>query len=354
MSMTVKSAKEGARIVKHDPQIGLSALFRPLASGPRPKLEVTYQPASGDVVLTFSGKDALGIPEQTLLLVLLELAQEHRYESDSAVLCADAEASIARKLWDALYRESEGTLPSTLYFSTTWYELASRVGCQPGGSRQELLQMQLKRLCECVVWEKYTNGEEFQSFLVAMVRGDDKRVHIALNIRLADAIWGTTRYMPVSLSERLQLDTGIARALHAHFSVWLRTGDSQRVGIDTLVERLWPRTSSSGGNVQGPVPEGTVRRRRSEVRKALREIDELEYWSVQDVEATVVTVLRRMEGNSRSQPAGEPVREKTGARKKTCQTANACMASDERSPAGKTGRDLGFGAIDASTLFMPE
>lgn len=351
MSEVLKAEKESPRVVRHDPQIGLSTLFRPLPTGPRPKLDVTYEPARGGVVLQFSGKDALGIPEQTLLLVLLEVAQEHRYKSDGAVLCANAETSIGRELWGALYRDSKGTLPSTLYFSTTWYELASRLGCRPGGSRQELLQVQLKRLCECVVWEKYSN-REFQSFLVAMVRGDDKRVHVALNVRLADAIW-EDHYMPVSLSERLQLKANISRALHAHFSVWLRAGERQRVGIDTLVERLWPRMIGQGGNARGAVPEGTVRRRRSEVRSALREIDTLENWSIEDVDASVATVLREVENNSgNQQPAGEPVREKTGARKKTCQTANASMASGERSPAGKASRDLGFGAIDASTLFI--
>jgi len=351
MTTTPKTATERPRIVRHDPQIGLSTLFRPLASGARPKLDVTYQPAKGGgVVLQFSGKDALGIPEQTLLLVLLELAQERRYESDGTILDANAETCIARALWGALYRHSEGTLPATLHFSTTWYELASRVGHKPGGSRQELLQAQLKRLCECVVWEKYSNTV-FQSSLVAMVRGDDKRVHIALNVRLADAIWDD-RYMPVSLSERLQLKTSISRALHAHFSVWLRAGEGQRVGIDTLVERLWPRANGRDGKARSAIPEGTVRSRRSNVRSALREIDRLEHWSIEEVDASVVMVSREPDKKSGSQSAEKPDRRKMGARKKTCQTANARIASCGPSPESKASSDLGFGTIDASALFV--
>jgi len=351
MTTTPKTVTERPRIVRHDPQIGLSTLFRPLASGARPKLDVTYQPAKGDgVELQFSGKDALGIPEQTLLLVLLELAQERWYESDGARLDANAETCIARALWGALYQHSKGTLPATLSLSTTWYELASRVGKQPGGSRQELLQTQLKRLCECVVWEKYSNTE-FQSSLVAMVRGDDKRVHIALNVRLADAIWEDC-YMPVSLSERLQLKKSISRALHAHFSAWLRAGERQRVGIDTLVERLWPRTNGRDGKARSAIPEGTVRSRRSQVRMALREIDTLEHWSIEDVDASVVMVSREPDKKSGSQSAEKPTRQKMGARKKTCQTDNDRIASCGRSPESKARSDLGFGKIDASALFV--
>lgn len=352
MGMTHKSAKEGPRIVMHDAHIGLSALFRPLSTkGPLPKLDVTYEPASGGVVLKFSGKDALGIPEQTLLLVLLELAQEHRHHGGGAILAADTEAHIARQLWDALYSTSKGKLPATLHFSTTWHELARRIGCEPGGTRQRLLQAQLRRLCECVVWERYPDSTEFQSYLVAMVRGDDKRVHIALNVRLADAISGG-RYMPVSLTERLQLETAVARALHAHLSVWLRAGERQRVGIDTLAERLWPRKNSLTGNARCAMPDGTVRRHRSEVRSALREIGQLEQWRIQDIDAKVATVFRGPDVDVKNHSDGSAVREKTDAREKTRQLANVSMSRTERPSAGKVNCDLGFGTIDASALFI--
>jgi hypothetical protein len=332
--------------VCHDPHIGLSSLFRLLENGPRQKLDVRYEPAGGAVVLQFSGKDALGMPEQTLLFALQELAQKHRFAQPNNCVAHEAASShAARSLWSALHRNSRGFAGESLYFSTTWHELAKHTLTAPGGSRQQLLKAHLRRLCECVVWEKYKDGDEFQSFLVAMVKGDNQGVHIALNVRLSEAIC-SERYMPVSLAERLQLSSNTARAVHAFLSVWLRNGERQRIRVDTLAVRLWARATAT--------PLGTIRRQRSDIRKALQMISGLEDWAIADIFADVVTVLRGNPAKAESKPVLPPssVRVKTGVRVKTCLYANADMSFREREKQPKPNTGAGFETVDASALFL--
>ncbi|WP_431273479.1 replication protein C, IncQ-type [Variovorax ureilyticus] len=213
--MNMQPPLDSLRVVCHDPHIGLSALFRLYAKETRPKLDVEYQPAGGKLTLHFRGPDALGLDEQTLMLVLLELAQEWRWSADHSFLKSDSPLPEGQTLWKNLYQQTEGIRPETLWFPTSWYELARRTGKKSyGGSVVAPLKKQLKRLCECVVWERYTTEDgdttEFQSFLMAMTYSDDKRLFVALNVRLSDAIV-SHRYMPVSLAERLQLKSTAAK-----------------------------------------------------------------------------------------------------------------------------------------------
>ena len=265
------------RLVRYHPPVGLSTLFRPLPkSGERPTLGVSYQPASGGPVLSFSAKAALGIPEQTLLLVLLELAQEQFVAfQNEVILKAGAATEVGRFLWSALNRGDGGAKGQTLRLNTTWYELNRRCAVEAGGSTQEYRKGQLKRLCEVTVWESSAKKEdktERQSFLVALLVSDDCRIHLALNYRLASALFGQP-YAQISLTERLELEKDIPMALHAFLSTTLSPGNRLKIKVETLIERLWP------GSVED-APGGTHRRRRKDVRDGLEELGRLSGWTV--------------------------------------------------------------------------
>jgi hypothetical protein len=264
------------RTVRYHPPIGLSTLFRPLPKrGPRQTLDVEYEIPKERAVLHFSARCALGIPEQTLLLVLLELA-EASYLVDPAGCRIDAQSQLplGRELWSTLHggRRAEG---HTLYLSTSWYVLNRLMGSPNGGSNIAQRKAQLQRLCEVVVWEriKLDSGrwEERQSYLVSWTVGDDQTVHLVLNQRLASALLGG-QYSRVSLTERFALGTDIAMAVHAFLSTTVRQGHSLDLRIDSVMGRLWPGDASC--------PNGTTRGRRKEVRAALEAIGRLPGWSV--------------------------------------------------------------------------
>lgn len=325
-------ASVAPRVVRYHPPVGLSTLFKPLPKrGERPPLAVTYQPKEGGPILKFSAKAALGIPEQTLLLVLLELAQEHFSAFQGAVvLNAGAKSEVGQVLWMALNNNDERALGQTVKLSTTWYELNRRCNTETGGSAQELRIEQLRRLCEVVVWEISTGTDKTvrQSFLVVMLVSDENRIHLALNCRLASSLFGQP-YAQVSLQERLELDKDIPMALHAFFSTTLSCGHHLKIKVETLIERLWPGSSEGA-------PEGTHRRRRNDVKVALKALGRLDNWSVEWERDGLACVTRSSSG----------VRDMTRIK------ANKCMAYPEQAFAKIPNKNNEIRTFDASVLFL--
>lgn len=320
------------RVVHYHPPVGLSTLFRPLPKhGERPTLAVTYQPLSGGPVLTFSAKAALGIPEQTLLLVLLELAQEQlaSYHGD-AVLNANANSVVGRELWTRLNRGDPSASGQTLKLNTNWCELNRRCDVAAGGATQSLRAEQLKRLCEVVVWETSMGEKKTirQSYLVAWLVGDDCRIHLALNCGLASALLGQP-YAQVSLTERLKLGKDIPMALHAFFSTTLAYGNHLKIKVETLIERLWPGSAENA-------PNGTHRRRRKDVRDGLEALGLLSTWTVEWARTDMACVTRLSSG----------VRDMTGHK------TNRIRSYPEQSFAKITSPNNDLRPFDASGLFF--
>lgn len=320
------------RVVHYHPPVGLSTLFRPLPKrGERPTLGVTYQPSTGGPVLTFSGKAALGIPEQTLLLVLLELAQEQfaSFQSD-VVLKAGADSKVGRELWSKLNKGEADALGQTLRLNTTWYELNRRCNVGASGSTQGLRAEQLRRLCEVVVWETSAGEKKTirQSYLVVLLVGDDRRIHLALNCGLASALFGQP-YAQVSLTERLALKKDIPMALHAFLSTTLAYGNHLKIKVETLIDRLWPGSAEVA-------PEGTHRRRRKNVRDGLEALGHLSGWTVEWVRNDMVCVTRLS----------------SGVRDMTRHKANKSMSYPEQAFAKITSQNNGLRTFDASGLFF--
>ena len=285
---------ENRRMVYCHPPVGLSTLFRPLPKrkgGARPALDITYRQSAEGPYLRFSGRAALGIPEQTLLLAIMELAkQQFEAFANDVVVNAGTESEIGRELWNKLHKDGVGTGVQTLRLETSWHELNRRCGAQIGGTTQELRQQQLERLCEVIVWECQGDkkGTKRQSYLVALLVGNNERIHLALNSRLASALLGQP-YAQVSMTERLALDEDIPMALHAFLSTTIAHGRNLKIGVERLVERLWPGSSDTA-------PRSTHRGRRKEVRDGLIAIGRLEGWNVGWVRADMAIITRRGAG----------------------------------------------------------
>ena len=110
-----------------------------------------------------------------------------------------------------------------------------------------------------------------QSYLVSWLLGEDAKLYLALNVRPAAAVVGKP-FVLVSLTERLQLESDTAKALHAYFCARVHPGNHLNVRVDTLRQRLWP---------DADVPDGTARRRRKAAQDALRELAALSGWEVE-------------------------------------------------------------------------
>lgn len=298
----------GPRTVRLQPEFGLCAeLFRVLPKAARrPTLDVVYW-LDTQKRLRFSAREALGVAEQTLLLVLLELAgQQYATQEDAVLLSASDRRELPSRLWAGLHRADGGggSDSETLMLSTTWEEINRRCGTGNGGPTIAARRESLRRLCEVVVWEEEGDSSRRvrQSYLAVQLLGDDRRIHVALNPRLARAFLGG-QYARVSLAERLRLRQDVAMHLHAFLSTTVRPGHQLRVGLEKLISRAWPVTQ---GQAQA-VPTGTAKRRVHDVRRALTAIGALANWNVRFDGNGIVTVHRR---------APSPVRDRTSAKRR--------------------------------------
>ncbi len=344
------------RMVRVHPPIGLSLLFRPIGkSASRPKLDVRYR-LSAETCLRFSAREALGVPEQTLLLVLLELAAEQYVRRPLEVLMDGTDRSeVGRTLWESLHGKGGAELTGSsesLRLSCSWRELNRRCGSGGGGALIQGRRESLRRLCEVVIWEEEASRRNTrQRALVSWMVGDDQRVHVALNHRLAAALTGG-QYAQVLLSERFALRSDTAMAVHAFLSTCVRAGRLLKIAPTTLASRLWPDADSS-------VPDGTRRRRLGDVHRALVGIGGLPNWTVEwsghnaHVKRHGSAVREMTQGavseeRPRTAPAAEPVRETT----QLCRITDESASWFEPEPVEKCLPDNHLPRNDAAGLFI--
>ncbi|MBL0719739.1 replication C family protein [Piscinibacter sp. Jin2] len=320
------AAAVSPRVVRLAQPFGLCQLFRPMPKDgvARPTLNETVVYAG--TTLRFSAREALGVPEQTLLLVLLELAQEqYRRQPAAHHLLESDRSEVGSLLWSGLCvsaTESTGQVPSTLMLNCSWSELHRRCGsASVGGAVNQTRRRSLQRLCEVTVWERVAaSRQEHSCRLVSWLVGDDQRVHVALNYRLAAAILAPG-YAQLFLSERLALRSQTAMLVHAFLSTCLGAGKTLSVGYGTLVDRLWPDT----GEVVSPT---TRKRRPQDVKAALKGISELQRWSV-ELGPAVAQVTRR---SATSAPQPAQLRPSTGGRHQPPPTPGKPAAREMTSP----------------------
>ena len=282
-------APEDQRIVRYSPPFALSILFRLLDKRrPRGKLDVVYEPTKGTngLRLRFRGPDALGIEEQTLLLALLEIAADCvAHDRRSCLLDATSTNLVGQALWSELHSVLPLAGTQTVFFQTTWADLAARCGLSHGGSVHRMVQQQLERLCATSVWAYDAAGGPAleQASLVAWHRGSKRGVSLALNHRLASAILGVP-YATVSLAERNCLRTAPAKAIHAFLSAAVWQGHHTNIGVDTLAKRLWPDEAEGS----------TLRTRQSAVKSALYALGRLPAWEAKFLTPALAQVSRRV------------------------------------------------------------
>jgi len=269
---------ERVLMARHDPALALAGLFRPLqAKRERPRLAVTK--SFDGMELEWRAPEAPGIPEQTLLLTLLALAQQSPRR-----LASVPQTPIGRQLRAALAAEGELFDGDTASILTSLSELARLCGyTQRGGSTLERVRAMLRCLAEITVWVR-VDGYEASSRLLSVVMDRSGRTRIALNTRLAMAAWGE-RYVAISLVERHALTTHAAQALHAYLSAVIRPGKHWSFRWESLERAVWGECASGS----------TQRSRRKKLREALTALAALG-WTIED--GTKVTVARHSDNAS--------------------------------------------------------
>ena len=329
-----------AEFALHDRALVNAKIFRPLGRGVGSKLNderrvedrvVVNDPALGKVKITVVSPYPVGTKEEDLLLVLLGLAGLTKDEANRR----SRPLPLDHGNHSAMVQEIEASgdcLRSTKFqLRVSPYLILRELSgpdWKPNGSAYDELEPRLKRLYFISYVAEGMNGNRRWSqggsrlLSYHYVEGDDKErsIVITFNERLARIMVGYVDpddpeakprrwYAKINLHERFTLKSDLARMLHRLFSVWIdepkegvpkRRGGKGRgsssealsVRIDTLIDHMYgPRQ----------VPDGTLRRRRIDVRKALAEVATLDGWAINLDETKIMAYVRRLP------KSGEPV-----------------------------------------------
>lgn len=243
-----------------EPALAIAPVFLVLQKikMPRAKLDVTR--AFGDSSVRWRGPDALGIPEQSVLLALLSIAPQQTFSIDPNSAVGD-KAKLLNQL------SCEGPQSDVAVVIAHWRKIEIAAGYRShSGKNITNIKLAVKRLAETTIWER-RDGIEYESRLLSWIRGNDNGVIIALNRRATDAIYGK-QFVKISLDERNTLPDESAKALHAYLSGSMRAGLTRRLSISKLQAHIW----------SGDVTGSTHRSRDETLRAALLAIDQLPAW----------------------------------------------------------------------------
>lgn len=278
------------RIVRYDPALAAAPLFQPVWRGERPRLDRSF--SFGGIEWRWRGPEQLGIAEQSLLLVLMELAREQESFAEDT-------DEHTRHIVSELYDMGEQRRPRTAELTVSFYELCKRLNLHSGGSAVSQRRSELKRLCEVTVWSRREDGVEFQSRLLTWQVGNRQGVRVLLNWRLTEVLFGG-HFSAVCLNERLELRSECARALHCALSLRIRVDGTMSFHLDKLASYVWGDVESRSAvkrqkqRAYSDTPAGIAqRRRRRELIEALAEVADLSSWSVRSTPSGALRISRR-------------------------------------------------------------
>ena len=257
-----------------EPATAIAPVFLVLPKHDRGKLDVNFQ--FGGALLNWRGPDALGIPEQSVLLVLMSAAKQQPYRLSASSTTREATTLRARLGETAAQADT-----ALVIVKLSWSRLAAAVGYKSdGGKNLVLVRKAVKRLSETTIWEK--RGEKtYSSRVLAWLEGDDDGVTIVLNRRATDTLCGG-QFVKISLIERFSLPDDRSKALHAWLSGHLRQASSRVYTVSTLQAHVWEGSSSGS----------TMRSRICKLRSALQSINKLPGWECEILSKERVRVGR--------------------------------------------------------------
>jgi len=244
-----------------EPAMAIAPVFLALPKKDRGKLDVTYQ--FNNTLLRWRGPDALGIPEQSVMLALLCIAAQQ----DIRVSLSNPQ-KVGAELLRRLCLSAADLDSKLVVLSISWNRLVAAAGYQDsgGGEYVKIAQTAVRRLAETTMWE--TRGDEtVESRVLSWVKGNKDGVLILLNRRATEALCGG-QYVKISLVERAALKSAPVKALHAWLSGCVRVGATSTFSLARIQTHVWG-TAATGS---------TLRSRFKTLRKALADIGKLSGW----------------------------------------------------------------------------
>jgi hypothetical protein len=267
----VEVKREGAAMTfnlthaRHDTAHCLApGLFRSLKRGDRKKykLEVIYE-FGENKSLRFYGFEPLDDLDMRVLQGIVAMAGPQGVILDLNNPKSEAGKQLSLFLepkWDALEN-------NTLVVKGSFYSLAKEIGYKDPGSGQTLkdIRESIERLWKVSIIAR--DGSRKRGFRMLSDYSSDeeeKRLFVALNPLISEAVLGDRQYTKISLAEVRGLKTSPARLMHQRLCGFINHGKTHLTPIDinTLCGYVWYSVGS----------KSAIAQRRTRIRKAINEL----------------------------------------------------------------------------------
>jgi hypothetical protein len=238
-------------------------LFLSLKKGERKRLalDVSYQFGQASLnKIEFSGPEALGVDDLRVLHGLVAMAgpKGHR-------LPTHPHSEVGKELRRRLEPSGEAEAQDACIVEVKYRALSREVGYRnPGHTRS--IKESIQRLSKVSIVEHIGLRRRGYRLLSAYEGGDAlASLHVALNPRLADSIFGNTSFTRIDFAEVRSLTTDPARLMHQRLCGWIDPGRRRNVSLETLCNYVWRQEVSIEAS----------KKRRIAIRRALSELSDV-------------------------------------------------------------------------------
>lgn len=260
---------------RHDPAHVLApGLFRSLGPGDRAKMKLDVTYVHGQDQLEFKGHEPLGVDDMRVLQGLVALAGPEGLILRDEDALPDSGRQLILDLFSppAVIAEA-GRKPDTLVVRDSFRRLAREIGMDEGGKGLKAIRTSVERLFGVTVFAQSGKRRVGMRLLSSYASDEGSGdLYVALNPRLAGAIFGDRQHIRIELAEVRALGTDPARLIHQRLCGWVDAGKSGKATIETLAAYVWPVPTEV---------ESTLKKRRATVRKALTELSSIG-WTLEE------------------------------------------------------------------------
>lgn len=273
-----------------DPAHTFDGLFVPTKGKARGKLAVPAR-RFGPMEISFQGMDQLGADDQSVLLAL-----SAQLGIDGLVIDAAPAGPVSRQLRLALdFSNDDGAPVASKRTSLRSLLIDAGFRDPEGGMALKNAKASLNRLANAQIREiDHKTGWDRRCNLISVAFNHKTgEIHVAANPRLTGAVF-RGQHVKVSLFERNELESDVAKLLHCWLCSNIRLGRSLGNGngarLDTLIPHVWGR-SDENKRVESK-RRGLLRDALDEIADRTRSLFEGYGWQIDRTGSDLVMISR--------------------------------------------------------------
>ena len=248
---------------KFDPAHLFDGLFIPTNGKKRDRLFIEPK-IFGGYKVGFQGFEQLGVDDQSVLLAICA-----QLGINGLLITEETKGEISKELRKDLFAQNEAIATK----KTTLRSILIDAGYKKNDTTQ-IITIALNRLRATQIREINieTGWDRVHNILSTMFNEKTGELYLAVNPRLSGAVLGEQQNVQISLFERNELNSEVAKILHAWLCSNIRLGKSignnnNGVSVDALIPHVY-------GALTGKESRQVLSKRRSAISNALKEIQQ--------------------------------------------------------------------------------